>query len=200
MSHVDTLGLRGEVRAGKGWDRMPSPSPGPRLPGHGKHARPHRCQGLLPRTCGIQPQGRAFPSLTGAVPARAADPVPERCSICVQERAPGVAPANSKYNQGRRSPSIICSLQGPHEECETLRGLSETQLTCPLLGKKTLRPGSLRARKRMPSDARSPFPNPTSPTLTRKQAHTSRSGRLPAAGWHPQPPGPTRPGAQHHLG
>lgn len=183
MPHVDTPRLRGEVRAGKGWDRMPSPNPGPRLPGHGEHARPHHCKGLLlPRTCGIQPQGRAFPSLTGAVPERAADPVPQRCSICVQERAPGVAPANSKYNHSRRSLSIICSLQGPHEECETPFGLSATQLMCPLLGKKTLRLGSLTARKRMPSDARSPFPNPTSPTLTRKQARMSHSGRLPAAG------------------
>ena len=163
MSHVDSLRLRGEVRAGKGWDRTPSPSPGPRLPGRSEHARPHRCQGLLPRTCGIQPQGRASPSLTGAAPERAADPVPQRCSICVQERAPGGAPANSKYNQGRRSPSITRSLQGPHGERETPRGLSETQLTCPLVGKKTLRPGSLTARKRMPPDARSPFPTPSLP-------------------------------------
>lgn len=144
MSHVDSLRLRGEVRAGKGWDRTPSPSPGPRLPGHGEHARPHRCQGIQqPRTCGIQPQGRASPSLTGAAPERAADPVAQRCSICVQERAPGGAPANCKYNRGRRSPSISRSLQGPHGERETPRGLSETQLTCPLVGKKTLRPGSL---------------------------------------------------------
>ena len=55
-------------------------------------------------------------------------------------------------------------------ECETLFGLSETQLMCPLWGKKTLRLGSLTARKQMPSDGRNPFPNPISPTLMRKQA------------------------------
>ena len=74
-------------------------------------------------------------------------------------------------------------------ECETLFGLSETQLMCPLWGKKTLRLGSLTARKQMPSDGRNPFPNPISPTLMRKQAQMSHSGQLPTAGWYPQPPG-----------
>lgn len=170
---------------------MQSPNPMPFLPGHDEHARPHCYKGHLPGTCGIQPRGWAFPSLIGAVPERAADPIHQRCSVYVQERAPGAAPANSKYNYGRHSPSITCSLEGPHEECETLFGLSETQLMCPLWGKKTLRLGSLTARKQMPSDTRNPFPNPISPTLMRKQAQMSHSGQLPTAGWYPQPPGST---------
>ena len=113
--HVNTLRLQGEVtELGRGGIGMQSSNPVPFLPGHGKHARPHRYKGLLPGTCGIQPWGWAFPSLIGAVPERAADPIHQRCSIYVQERAPGVAPANSKYNYGRHSPSIICSLEGPH--------------------------------------------------------------------------------------
>ena len=200
MSHVDSLRLRGEVRAGKGWDRTPSPSPGPRLPGHGEHARPHRCQGIQqPRTCGIQPQGRASPSLTGAAPERAADPVAQRCSICVQERAPGGAPANSKYNRGRRSPSISRSLQGPHGERETPRGLSETQLTCPLVGKKTLRPGSLTPGNGCHLTPEAPSQTPPLPPWRGNRPTRVIRADCPRLG-APSAPGPARPGARHHLG